>query len=582
MTLGDELTSDLRRVAVLAFALLVISGALFWRVVDLHVFSKDFLQQQGDARYLRVVSEPAHRGVIMDRNGEPLAISTPVDTLWADPQELLKAKSQWPELARAVSLDLRELKKKIISHKNREFVYLKRAVPPQIAQSVMALEIPGVNTQREYRRYYPSGEVTSHLVGVTDIDDAGQEGVELAFDDWLQATDGSKRVIKDRLGRVVENVERVTEPRAGQDLILSIDRRIQYLTYRELKAAVNKHRAVSGSAVVIDSVTGEILAMVNQPSYNPNNRKGLKGDYLRNRAVTDVFEPGSTIKPFTVAAALEAGKFSPDTIIDTTPGRMRVGRKVIHDAGNYGFIDVSTVIKKSSNVGTTKIALSISSQNLWDVFARAGFGVESNSGFPGEAAGHLSDYTGWRKLERATLSFGYGISVTALQLARAYTVFANDGMLLPTTLVRETSYPNLLLPASERVMSPETARQVLAMLEHVVEKGGTGTKARVKGYRVAGKTGTAKVSGKGGYLEDSYHAVFAGIAPVSKPRLVMAVVINQPQGEKYGGGAVAAPVFSGVMKGALRLLDVPPDDSDYLAGMRLAHLDQQASDTTGE
>ena len=581
MTPGTELRADQGRVAVVVLSLVILSVALMWRAVDLHVFRKDFLQQQGDARYLRVVSEPAHRGVIMDRNGEPLAISTPVDSLWAEPQELLTASDKWPQLAQALSIDLQELKQKLARSKEREFVYLKRGVSPQIAETVMNLEIPGVNTEREYRRYYPSGEVSSHLVGVTNIDDEGQEGIELAYNDWLKATDGSKRVIKDRLGRVVENVERVTEPQAGKDLILSIDRRIQYLTYRELKAAVTENQASSGSAVVLDTRTGEVLAMVNQPSYNPNNRTGLQGDYLRNRAITDVFEPGSTIKPFTVAAALEAGKFTPNTMINTAPGTLRVGNKTIHDTSNHGLINVSTVIQKSSNVGASLMALAITPRQLWEMFSYVGFGFNSGSGFPGEASGLLSDYSSWRKLDRATLSFGYGISVTALQLARAYTVFANDGMLLPVTLVRQVSYPNQLKPAPERVMSVRTARQVRKMLESVVSSEGTGRRAEVNGYRIAGKTGTVRVSGDGGYLDDRYHSVFAGMAPASDPRLVMVVVINEPKGDKYYGGAVAAPVFSKVIGGALRLLDVPPDDLDSLSGARLAYLSDNAAKAAG-
>lgn len=581
MMAGADSNTDLRRVAVVALTLVIISAALLWRVIDLHVYRKDFLQQQGDARYLRVVSEPAHRGVIMDRNGEPLAISTPVDSLWADPKELLTAPDKWSGLAKVLSIDLKELSQKLEQNKEREFIYLKRGVAPQLAQAVMSLEIPGVNTEREYRRYYPSGEVASHLVGVTNIDDAGQEGIELAYNDWLKATDGSKRVIKDRLGRVVENVERVTEPQAGKDLILSIDRRIQYLTYRELKTAVTENQARSGSAVVLDTRTGEVLAMVNQPSYNPNNRTGLLGDNLRNRAITDVFEPGSTIKPFTVAAALEAGKFRPDSMINTAPGTLRVGNKTIHDTSNHGLIDVSTVIKKSSNVGASLMALAISPRELWETFSYVGFGFNSGTGFPGEASGLLSDYSGWRKLDRATMSFGYGISVTALQLARAYTVFANDGLLLPVTLVRKASYPDMLTPEPERVMSARTARQVRKMLELVVSKGGTGNQAQVNGYRIAGKTGTVKVSGDGGYLDDSYHSVFAGMAPASQPRLVMVVVINEPKGDKYYGGAVAAPVFSKVIGGALRLLDVAPDDLDSLSGARMAYLNGSVAKSAG-
>ena len=575
MTPNEQWVSDRRRVAVVAMAMLVISGALLWRAVDLNVVRKDFLQQQGDARYLRVVTEQAHRGEIMDRNGEPLAISTPVDSIWANPKELIKVPERWAQLAQALSIPLAELKEKLRHNKEREFIWLKRQINPQQAQAVLQLEIPGVDSQREYHRYYPAGEVTAHLVGVTNIDDAGQEGIELVYNDWLKATPGSKRVIKDRLGRAVEDVEQVSAPQPGQDLVLSIDRRIQYLAYRELMSAVEENQALSGSAVVLDARTGEVLAMVNQPSYNPNNRSDRDSAHLRNRAMTDVFEPGSTVKPFTIAAVLEQGKITPDSLVDTTPGRFRVGRKTIHDERNYGVIDVSTIIQKSSNVGASKMALSIPPQALWQTFTNVGFGFDSGSGFPGEAMGQLTNYSEWNRLERATLSFGYGLSVTALQLARAYTVFANDGVLLPVSLIRKVSQhePSALQP--QRVMSKTTARAVLHMMERVVEKGGTGTKAQVRGYRVAGKTGTAKVSGPGGYTEHSYNAVFAGMAPASDPRLVMVVVINQPHGKEYYGGLVAAPVFAHVMSGALRLLDVAPDDLPSLSTTRLAYLEDK-------
>lgn len=575
MTPSEQWITDRRRVAVVALAMLVISGALLWRAVDLHVVRKDFLQQQGDARYLRVVTEQAHRGVIMDRNGEPLAISTPVDSIWANPRELVQAPAQWPQLARALSLDLGELKDKLARNSQREFIWLKRHVSPQLAQAVLNLQIPGVDSQREYHRYYPAGEVTAHLVGVTNIDDAGQEGIELAYNNWLKSTPGSKRVIKDRLGRAVEDVEQVSAPQPGQDLILSIDRRIQYLAYRELMSAVEKNRAVSGSAVVLDARTGEVLAMVNQPSYNPNNRNDRDSAHLRNRAMTDMFEPGSTIKPFTVAAALEQGQFKPGSVVDTTPGLLRVGRKTIRDERNYGIIDVSTIIQKSSNVGASKMALSIPPKALWQTLTNVGFGFDSGSGFPGEAMGQLTNYSGWSELQRATLSFGYGLSVTALQLARAYTVFANDGVLLPVTLLRKASLPDQISPEPERVMSKATARAIRHMLERVVKKGGTGTRAQVRGYRVAGKTGTAKVSGPGGYTGHDYTSVFAGMAPASNPRLVMVVVINEPRGDEYYGGLVAAPVFSRVMSGALRLLDVAPDDLPALSDTHLAYLEDK-------
>ena len=566
---------DKQRLVMLALMLVFITFMLVWRAVDLHVVSKEFLQNQGDARYLREVSEPADRGMIVDRNGEALAISTPVDSVWANPKELIKARGDWVRLCVELNLGINELQQLLANHSSKEFVYLKRHVIPEIAQRVEALKVPGVFLTRENRRYYPAGEVASHVLGFTNIDDRGQEGVELAMDEWLRGTPGSKRVIKDRLGQIVEEVEQVRLPQRGDDVVLTIDRRIQYLAYRELKAAVQKHQAKSGSAVILDAHNGEILAMVNQPSYNPNNRDALQLDHLRNRAVTDVFEPGSTVKPFTVAAALQSGKYEPQTIVDTTPGLYRVGRKVIRDFRNYGAIDVATVIQKSSNVGASKLALAIEPRILWNIFAGAGFGETTGVSFPGESTGLLSDHYSWRDIERATLSYGYGMSVTALQLARAYTLFANDGSIKPVTLVRNNQYgddPSRYYRA-EPVLNETTVKQVRRMMQLVVQDGGTGMNAQVPGYRIAGKTGTVKKSGDGGYIEDSYLSVFAGIAPATNPRLVMVVMVNEPQGEKYYGGDVAAPVFAKVMSGALRLLDVPPDDLPSLQGAHIALLE---------
>ncbi|WP_455221718.1 peptidoglycan D,D-transpeptidase FtsI family protein [Kaarinaea lacus] len=566
---------DKQRLAVLALMLGFVTFMLVWRAVDLHVVSKQFLQNQGDARYLREVSVPADRGMILDRNGEPLAISAPVDSVWANPRELIKARGDWVRLCVELNLDISELQQLLANHSSKEFVYLKRHVIPEMAQRVTDLKIPGVFLTRENRRYYPAGEVASHVIGFTNIDDKGQEGVELAMDEWLRGTPGSKRVIKDRLGQIVEEVEQVRLPQRGNDVVLTIDRRIQYLAYRELKAAVQKHQAQSGSAVILDARNGEILAMVNQPAYNPNNRDALQLDRLRNRAVTDVFEPGSTAKPFTVAAALESGKYQPQSIIDTTPGLYRVGRKVIRDHRNYGAIDVATVIQKSSNVGASKLALAIEPRILWKIFAGAGFGETTGVSFPGESTGLLSDYYSWREIERATLSYGYGMSVTALQLARAYTLFANDGSIKPVTLVRnnQNSDDPSLYYRAEPVLSKTTVKQVRNMMQLVVEDGGTGVNAQVPGYKIAGKTGTVKKSGDGGYIEDSYVSVFAGLAPATNPRLVMVVMVNEPRGDEYYGGAVAAPVFAKVMSGALRLLDVPPDDLPSLHGAHVALLE---------
>lgn len=541
-----------RRLVLGVFALAMLS--LVARAVYLQVLERDFLQGEGDARHQRVVAIPAHRGMISDRNGEPLAISTPVDSVWANPQEAVSAREALPRLARVLGMDRDELYRRLAERSGREFVYLARHVNPEVAQQVMALAIPGVSLQREYRRYYPMGEVTGHVLGFTNVDDRGQEGLELAYDAWLAGEPGAKRVIRDRLGRTVEDVERIRAPRPGKSLQLSIDRRVQYLAYRELKAAVQAHGARSGSIVVLDAVNGEILAMVNQPTFNPNSRKGLRGDLYRNRAVTDVFEPGSTIKPFTIAAGLESGAYRPSSRVDTAPGLLRVAGHTIRDARNYGVIDLGTVITKSSNVGASKIALSLDPADLWGMFSRVGFGQVTGSSFPGEASGVLSGYARWREIERATLAFGYGLSVTPLQLTQAYASLAADGVLHPATFIAGQQ------TAARRVMQPATARAVRAMMNGVVSDTGTGLRASVPGYQVAGKTGTVRKSTGGGYADDRYIAVFAGMAPASAPRLVAVVMINEPNAGGYYGGEVAAPIFARVMSGALRLLDITPDD----------------------
>lgn len=561
-----------RRKLMLA-AMAVAGLGLVWRAIDLQVIRKDFLQDQGDARYLREVTDPAHRGMITDRNGEPLAISTPVDSVWANPQELINARTSWPRLAKVLGMHHGVLERLLASKRDKEFVYLKRQVTPDIANKVMSLKIPGVALAPEYKRFYPAGEVAAHVVGFANIDDVGQEGVELQFNNQLKGVPGIKRVIKDRYGHIVENVERVSEPRPGKNITLSIDRRLQYLAYRELKKAVKANRADSGSLVMLDVHTGEVLAMVNQPSYNPNNRDGLKASHMRNRAITDVFEPGSTIKPFTIATALQSGSYTPDSIIDTRPGLLRIGRSTIHDHRDYGLIDVSTVIMKSSNVGASKIALSLPPKLLWNSFVNVGLGEETGSGFPGESVGLLSDYGTWHDIQRATISYGYGLSVTALQLARAYTALASDGRALPVTfLKRDKEEVDKLKALYKPVFSEKSIQEVRSMLESVVSREGTGLRAAVSGYHIAGKTGTVKKLGAGGYLEDSYRALFAGMAPASNPRLVMVVIINNPRGEEYYGGSVAAPVFSVVMAGALRMLDIPPDDLSPTPGQHLALL----------
>ncbi len=535
------------------FALL--SVLVVWRAGDLQVIDNGFLQRQGDARYLRVQTVPAHRGKILDRNGEPLAISTPVSSVWANPREILAAGRRWPELAGILGMTADALEARLLRHAGREFVYLRRHVDPQTAAAVTALAIPGVNLQREYRRYYPSGEVSAHVVGFTNIDDAGQEGLELAYDSWLRGQPGARRVLRNRIGQVIEDIESISEPRPGKDLRLTIDRRIQYVAYRELKSAVRLHRARSGSAVVLDARTGEVLAMVNQPAFNPNDRSSLNSQHYRNRAVTDSFEPGSTMKPFTIAAALEQGEYRPASFIQTAPGYYRIGRGTIRDAHNYGRIDLTTIIEKSSNVGVSKVALSLPAQVLWQVYDRVGFGRETDVGLPGEVVGMLPDYPGWRRIEQATLSFGYGLSVTTLQLARAYQVFANHGRVRSVSLVRSDAEPY----QDEQVVSEKTAAQVLAMMATVITPGGTGQRARVQGYRVAGKTGTVQKIIDGSYSDERYLALFAGIAPLSDPRLIMVVVIDEPASGVFYGGQVAAPVFSRVMSSALWLMGVPPD-----------------------
>ena len=544
-----------RRWLLLALFMLVMS-VLLWRVVDLQLLNNDFLRNHGDARALRIVTIPAHRGVIADRNGEPLAMSTPVHSIWATPRKALEYPEELPLLAELLGINNDDLLQILRDRIGRDFVYLKRHIDPDLAGQVNDLNLPGVYLQREYRRYYPAGEVTAHLIGFTNVDDNGQEGLELAYDAWLKGTPGSKRVLKDRLGRVVENIESITAPKPGKILNLSIDRRVQYLAHRELKAAVINRQARGGSLVMLDVRTGEVMAMVGQPSYNPNNRSGLKSEYYRNRAVTDVLEPGSTIKPFTISAALESGQYLSSTTIDTNPGYFKVGDHTIRDIRNYGVIDVATVIKKSSNVGASKIALSLEPKTLWEIFSRFGFGQITGSAFPGETTGSLSSYQNWSDVELATIAFGYGISVTALQLAQAYAVLAADGVMTPITYTK-VSDP----VAGQRVMSVSVARQVRKMLESVVQKQGTGKRAAVRGYRVAGKTGTVHKATRGGYSEDRYLSLFAGIAPASYPRFAMVVVLDEPGGSEYYGGQVAAPVFSKVMAGALRLLNIKPDDT---------------------
>jgi len=534
---------------VIAAWFIGLAGRALW----LQAMNNDFLQRKGESRYSRVIEIGASRGMIVDRNNEPLAISTPVESVAASPADVEAEPGELQKLAKLLAIGNRELGARL-SDTQREFVYLKRQLPPDQAERVVQLGIPGIFLQREHRRYYPAGEVMAHIIGFTGIDDKGQEALELAFEQTLAGKPGSRRVIKDRLGRIVEDVESIRVPRNGQQVKLSVDARIQYLAFRELKAAVIANRAKAGGIVVLDAENGEILAMANLPTYNPNNRGKYDARRMRNRVVTDLFEPGSTLKPFTAAAALEAGLFKPETVIQTAPGQLTIGKRTIHDAHPQGALTVSQVIQKSSNVGTAKMGLALPSEILWSLFSRAGFGVQPQSGFPGEVSGRLRAYATWKPIEQATMSYGYGISVSLLQLARSYTIFASDGILHPVTMLKRDAPESGI-----RVVSADTARAVRHMLELAAQPGGTAPGAQIPGYTVAGKTGTAhKLEGKG-YAAKRYVASFVGMAPASRPRIVVAVMIDEPSAGEYYGGTVAAPVFSQVAAGALRLLAVQPD-----------------------
>jgi cell division protein FtsI (penicillin-binding protein 3) len=533
----------------LAASFAVLAG----RALYLQGLNNDFLRQKGESRYSRVIDITATRGKIVDRNNEPLAISTPVESVAASPADVEATPEQFRRLAAALEMSVEDLRKKL-GDPTREFVYLRRQLPPEEAKRVVELGIAGIFLQREYRRYYPAAEVTAHIIGFTDIDDRGQEALELAFNDHLAGRPGSRRVIKDRRGQIVEDVESIRAPQQGQNLTLAIDAKIQYLASRELRKTVAEHRARAGGIVVLDVATGEVLAMANYPSYNPNNRGKIDARRTRNRAVTDLFEPGSTLKPFTAAAVLEAGAMRPESLIQTAPGEMTIGDRVIRDAHPQGALTVAQVIQKSSNIGAAKMALAVPSEQLWGILSSAGFGTPPRSGFPGEVGGRLRDYASWRPIEKATLSYGHGISVSLLQLARAYTVFATDGELKPVTLLKRDG-----TVAGTRVIAPETTRAVRRMLELAVQPGGTAPRAQVVGYRVAGKTGTAHKLVAGTYVPDKYMSSFVGMAPASAPRLIVAVMIDEPSAGQYYGGAVAAPLFSRVMDGALRMSGVAPD-----------------------
>ncbi len=547
-----------RQRLALVVALLALSATgLIARAVDLQVLDKSFYQKQGNDRFLRTVPIAVSRGTIFDRHGVPLAVSTPMESLWANPQKLLEHTDRIPELARALGVDAQDLAQRLAQRSERQFVYLKRQMSPETAQAVLDLKIPGVNEQREYRRFYPSGAITAHVLGFTNIDGRGQEGLELSYDKWLTGTAGAKKVIRDGTGRVVENVEQVRPPQPGRDLTLSIDRRIQYLTWRELTKAMKKFRATSAAMVVMDPGTSEVLSMVSLPSYNPNDLSSSTANERRNRVVTDVFEPGSTAKAFTITAALESGKWTPTTKIQTGPGWWVLGRHTIHDDHPEGLLDVTGVITRSSNIGAAKIALSMTPEHMYNVFRAFGFGSSTESGYPGESSGILPISRDWRRIRQATIGYGYGFSVTLLQLAQAYSALANGGVLHHPSFVKGVDNPPV------RVVKPQVAEDMIHILETVVEnpRGTAYRTARMANYSAAGKTGTSHQANAGGYEENVYNSLFAGMVPASHPRLVGVIVVRGAKGQ-YFGTQVAAPVFKAVMEGALRLLDINPDKVD--------------------
>lgn len=527
---------------------------LIGRSAYLMGFKEEFLREQGEARYFRKLTLAANRGMITDRNGEPLAISTPVQSVWASPADMPELTAQQlNSLAKALGMKPEEVKKKL-ANKKRDFVFLKRQMSPEAATRVIGLAIPGVSKQTEYRRYYPAGEVMAHVIGFTDIDNKGQEGFELTRESMLAGKPGSRHVIRDRRGYIVEDVTSIEKPRDGQTLTLSIDRKIQYLAFRELKNAVDTHKAKGGGIVVLDARTGEVLALANYPSFNPNNRGRYDPAARRNRAITDLYEPGSTMKPISIAAALESGKFKSSTVISTNNGTLTIGPATIRDTHSYGPLTLGGIVQKSSNVGTAKVALDLPREYLWNFYDSVGIGEAPRSGFPGEASGRLRPWKTWRPIEQATMSYGYGLSVSLLQMAKTYQVFATDGEIRPVTFQKQVAP----LPGTH-VMSAETAQEVRAMLETVTQPGGTALRAQVVGYRVGGKTGTAKKLQGGAYTDKTYVASFVGIAPISNPRLIVAVMIDEPNAGSYYGGTVAAPAFSNVVAGSLRMLGVPPD-----------------------
>ncbi|WP_187375345.1 peptidoglycan D,D-transpeptidase FtsI family protein [Pseudomonas massiliensis] len=537
----------------------IMVAAISWRIIDLQVVDRDFLKGQGDARSMRHIPIPAHRGLITDRNGEPLAVSTPVSTLWANPKELQLAKDRWPELARALGQDPAQLSERFEANASKEFLYLVRGLTPEQGQAVLDLKVPGVYGLEEFRRFYPAGDVTAHMVGFTDLDDHGREGVELAYDEWLAGVPGRRQVIKDRRGRLIRDVQVTKNAKAGKTLALSIDLRLQYLATRELRKAITENQAKAGSLVIMDVKSGEVLAMVNMPTYNPNNRRTMVPAAMRNRAIIDVFEPGSTMKPLSMSAALETGRWKPTDKVEVYPGSLQIGRYTIKDVSKTEgpVLDLTGILINSSNVGMSKVAFDVGGENIYRVMSSVGLGQYSGLGFPGERVGNLPNHREWRKAETATLSYGYGLSVTALQLVHAYATLANHGRLVPLSILKVDNPPE-----GSQVIPENVAMTIQGMLQQVIEAPRGVYRAQVPGYHVAGKSGTARKAtiGSRGYTENAYRSLFAGFGPVANPRYAVVVVIDEPGAGGYFGGLVSAPVFSKVMSGTLRLMNVPPDN----------------------
>ncbi|MEB6587944.1 MULTISPECIES: penicillin-binding protein 2 [Pseudomonas] len=545
------------RVVLGLLALMV--GAICWRIIDLQVVDRDFLKGQGDARSLRHIPIPAHRGLITDRNGEPLAVSTPVTTLWANPKEMQATKDRWPQLAAALGQNPQQLSERLTQQANKEFIYLVRGLTPEQGQHVLDLKVPGVYGLEEFRRFYPAGDVTAHMVGFTDLDDHGREGVELAYDEWLAGVPGKRQVIKDRRGRLIKDIQVTKNAKAGKTLALSIDLRLQYLATRELRNAIAEQDAKAGSLVIMDVKTGEVLAMVNQPTYNPNNRRSMFPAAMRNRAIIDVFEPGSTVKPISMSAALQSGRWKPTDKVEVYPGSLQIGRYTIKDVSRSEgpILDLTGILINSSNVGMSKIAFDIGGEAIYRVMSQVGLGQYTGLGFPGERVGNLPNHREWRKAETATLSYGYGVSVTALQLVHAYAALANDGKMVPLSILKVDKVPEAV-----QAIPKETAETIQGMLQQVIEAPRGVFRAQVPFYHVAGKSGTARKAtvGSKGYTENAYRSLFAGFGPMSDPRYAIVVVIDEPGKGGYFGGLVSAPVFSKVMSGTLRLMNVPPDN----------------------